>query len=915
MPKPSSFYDHLKQALESFDDPEALGRSSPLAAPYVLGEAVRGAAATAAGRGQALRAAIERAVAQLWGEPMPDDGQALLRAALDESPPGGRYDALILELNYLRRRYRPAPRNQAEIYSDILHISRPTHDRHLRGAVDRLGAALLRQLRPVARLEQPVRPPALVGRDALLAQALGELRAGRAVSLTGPGGVGKTSLGATLAARWGGAVFWFTVRPAVNDQLGSLLFALGHFLHEQGASALWHQLAADGGRIGDGGLALGLALADLAALPRPPLLCFDELDLLRPAGQDQAPPAHLQLLEFLDGLRGHGPLLLIGQRAFWASDTIHAVDTFSPEQLGRWLESLAVPHTPADVTHLHTYTAGNPRLAELCVALYEAGAGASLAEVIRELPRSQALLPLWLRLERRLPPDERRVAQELAVFRSAAPADVWMGEGGEGQTREVLETSQISPTPLARLLARRLVQRDDRGGVALLPALRELIYAELPVELREELHGRASAVRAERGEYTAAAHHLFLAGRPGDAVAAWFPHRADEIGRGQAGAALAIFSQISQRRLAERQAKELLLLRSELHALAGTPARVVEELAQASWPIGDPATPEAMLRLGQATEAQGRPDQALAAYQSGLDATAHLLRRAGQLHVQRSLTYLRQREMAAAWREAQLARFQAETMLGAVHDQSGDYAAALGHYQGALAIAEAIGDEAGLAQTHHYLAILIGRRQELGRALHHFEQAIAFYDRVGDRVSREHVRGNLASAYIQARRFAEAIAPAEEALRFFEAMGNSVRVAQNASNLAEAHAELGNLDPAQHFANLVLRQEEPQSHPYALYTLGTVYRMRGELPQSARYYDESRGMAERHDDAYLLAFAHRALGEVRRAQGQAAQAQAHFAQALQLFQQLNIPDEIAQTRQVAEAHDANRPQDDAPAGA
>ncbi|HMN29131.1 MAG TPA: hypothetical protein PKE45_13345, partial [Caldilineaceae bacterium] len=104
---------------------------------------------------------------------------------------------------------------------------------------------------------------------------------------------------------------------------------------------------------------------------------------------------------------------------------------------------------------------------------------------------------------------------------------------------------------------------------------------------------------------------------------------------------------------------------------------------------------------------------------------------------------------------------------------------------------------AGVAQSHHYLAMLAGRQLAMERALPHFEQAIAFYEHVGDRVNREIVRGNLASAYIQSRRFPEALAPAGLALHFFQAMGNPFRTAQNASNLAEAHAELGNLDQAE----------------------------------------------------------------------------------------------------------------------
>jgi tetratricopeptide (TPR) repeat protein len=445
------------------------------------------------------------------------------------------------------------------------------------------------------------------------------------------------------------------------------------------------------------------------------------------------------------------------------------------------------------------------------------------------------------------------------------------------------------------------VQEDGLAGVALLPALREVVYAEMAVETQEELHAQAAQIRAERGEYTAAAYHLQRAGQPEAAIELWYPQRSHEIQRGQAGAALALFSQISQRRLAPRQRKELLLLRSELLQLMGEPAQIIDELAQIEWPLDDAATSEAKLRWGQALEAQGQPAAALDLYQAGLDAVTQVLRQGAQLRVQRSLTHVRQREMQQAHHEANLARFHVETMLGVVHDESGDYATALAHYQSALAVAQDANYPAGIAQTYHYLAMLAGRRQELKQALAHFEQAMAFYEQVGDLVNRENVRSNLASAYIQARRFAAALQPAELAMRFFQAMGNPFRTAQNASNLAEAHAELGNLDEAQHFAELVLQQEEPHSHPYALYTLGTVYKTRGDWAMAEHSYDQSRQIAEMNDDTYLLAFALRALGEVHLAQHREADAAIRLAQALNLFQRLNIDEEVRQTEAVVQA--------------
>lgn len=886
---PAYFYDHLRCALELFDRPALLGAQSPLATPYVLGEALRGFEASDSGRGMALRALILRAAEQLWGGPLPADGASMLAAALADGDSGYRYDCLVLELNYFKERYRPAPRNQAEIYVDILHISRPTHDRHLRCAVECLGAALLALLRPALYLEQPAPPLALVGRADPLARLQAGLAAGKRVALVGRGVVGKTALGAAAAAAWGPAPrFWYTFRLGLSDQLAGLLFTLGRFLHGQGASALWHQLVADRGRMPDGALALGLALADLRQLPAPPLLCFDDLDVLRPADAGQPHPAHAQILAFLEGLGGHVPLLLIGQQLFWAHDALVEVGELSHADLATWLTASGLPHAPADVSHLYDYTAGNPRLAELCVALFQTGASPTFAAALEQLPQTQALLPLWLRLERDLSALERRVLQTLAVFRRSAPADAWLHGAAE------------EAAALDRLVARRLARLDGRGGVALPPPLRAIIYRELPAERREELHARAAQIRAERGAYTAAAYHLHRAGLPEAAIELWHAYGDQEIEQGQAAAALAIFAQIAPRRLSARHAELLLLLRARLHELAGEPASVVDDLVQASWDDHNPATPEAMLRLGRAVQAQGDRALALRTFQVGLDAAA-LLRVSTQLYAQRSLAHVAQRDMGQAWREARLAYFHAVVTMGVVSAQSGEHAAARGHYLTALAAAEELGYQAGMAEAHHHLAALAGRHQALDEALHHFERALAFYERIGDRRGLEHVRGNMACAFVQARRFAEALAPAEQALRFFTALGDPFRAAQHAANLALAHAELGSLDQAEALAHSVLRQDEPQSHPAALYALGVVQLRRGDLAQAERYYDQSRRLALINDDRYQLGFAWRALGEVARAQGSEERAGPAFAEAIGLFHTLQLDEEVRRTEDLAAA--------------
>ena len=275
--KATTFFDQLKLALEFHDDPVLLAAHSPLATPYFLSGALRTKSpdAPSAGApvdwGQVLCDEIARSVALLWGGPLPENQQALMEAVDEEAQTArsDRYDFLVLELNYFGRIVQPRPRTQAEIYHDILHVSRATHDRHLREAVARLGERLLQRLRPTVRLELPTLRGALIGREPQRQESLRALGTGQCVSLVGVGGVGKTTLGAWLASRWArDSVFWFTIRPHFNDRLPSLLFALGYFLHRRGASSLWQQLVADGGKVADANLSLGLALADIEALRR-----------------------------------------------------------------------------------------------------------------------------------------------------------------------------------------------------------------------------------------------------------------------------------------------------------------------------------------------------------------------------------------------------------------------------------------------------------------------------------------------------------------------------------------------------------------------------------------------------------------------------------------------------------------------
>ncbi|MFN3331130.1 MAG: hypothetical protein ACK47M_01295, partial [Caldilinea sp.] len=464
-PAVEQYYEQVRQSLNNLDNLEQLGATSPLAAPYFLGNLLDPTDLTKRGRGKVLLTTMHRAADKLWGGPPPTTRDELEAAANAERQEmgnkGPRYACLLLELRYFRRFFAPAAFPKASQEADIrehLGVGRGPYFTHLKAARQLLGDALLDLVQPTLRLEQPPRlRHALIAREKLIAAIAVNLAAGEAVALNGASGVGKTWLAAAVAQQWPNpAVFWYTLRPTINDQVDSALFALAHFCHQHGASSLWRQVIADGGRIADRNMALGYLRADLHDLPVQPLLCFDELDMLQSLPEEMT-VRQQEWIALLSGLYHHAALLFVGRQRVLPVDHAYQVDSLDPTATARLLHGSNLDAAPDEIETLHRYTGGNPRLVQLCLALVtEHG---SLAETMAQLPESPILHLIFERLWQRLPTDLRETAQQLAVFCSPAPADAWT------EARSTLDD----------LAERRITFYDRQGGVELLPLYRDLI--------------------------------------------------------------------------------------------------------------------------------------------------------------------------------------------------------------------------------------------------------------------------------------------------------------------------------------------------------------------------------------------------------------------------------------------------------
>ncbi len=769
-----------------------------------------------------------------------------MRKALREvrqQPGTPRYSYLILELRCFQRYLRP--RRMADIWEDEAYMpgSRAEHYRDFDVAVEHLGQALLRYLHPTLHPEQPA-AQTLVGYEAQLAQATQTLSEGKTVALSGPGGVGKTALGALLYVQAGGVrpAFWYTMRLTLTDRLTSLLFALGHFLHTHGASHLWQLLLASGGRVDDANLALALARQDVASLQPQPLICLDELDILDQPDPEQAIPAHVQLLEFVGGLAEFTPLLMIGQRAVLQAGLHLELTGLATPQVHALLQQQAVRLAPDEVEQLYRYTHGNPRLILLCLALHTAGE--ALAETLASVPDAPGIIPILRRLWARLDGDERRMLQRLAVFRSPAPASSWSEDAAV----------------MASLARRRLVQLDGAGGVELHMALRAPIYADLSGDLRERLHTEAAGLRQLHGEYTSAAYHYVQASRAGEAIQVWYPHRQQELQRGRGEVALALLRELPRRGLGKAERNALDLCLAELFRLAGDLEAGRRQLELEDWQGEREAVVRAAALRGEFLEALGFPDSALATYGDAMLVTSRLLGQLVHLRRQRSMVHLRQKRMDQAWQEAKLAECQLLNLRGELEEEAGRYAEALATYQQALVLAQALDDPTSLALSEGNLASVYGRKQDVDQAVAYSQRAIERCRQIGDYFALAKLNINLAYIFIQTRRFAEAVEAAAVALRTYQAMNTPYYASIAAVNLADAAYETGDLTRAESAARVALDFEEAQSMPYALFTLGQVLRAQQRWGGAEAHYSESARLAQFNQDVYLAAYALRRVG-------------------------------------------------------
>jgi predicted ATPase/DNA-binding SARP family transcriptional activator len=833
---------------------DALGALTALLAPPAEGQPTR--LRQKGGRDAGIRAALEWAHHAASAAPLREEPRLelmrLYEAAGQPGPALRQYEelerALRAELDVAPSPHAraAAARLRQELAPEGAGDTQPTPGRRgKRPAPPPVPAAAL----PAAPAAAPVVPQPLAdrlppslnrffGRDHELGRLLELLApmndAARVVTITGPGGTGKTRLAVEAARRLNGSRGrWFVPLADLTDPRlipGAVLDALG--VPRSAGIDPMDQLAA-------------------AVGAQPGLMVLDNYEQLAPAGA----PVVQSLLERLPGVTclvtSRRRLALPGERQLPvrplpAPDELPDVDPADPEDLLRYPSVQLFVDRAQAVCPDFQVTKGNAgAVAALCRRLEGIPLAIELAAA-----RAQALTPAQMleRLEARegaallarrggegtrhgslwaaidwsydlLTAEQRRFFARLSVFRGGCTAEA---------AAEVCEEPGALEY-LAQLRERSLITAEEAGSgirFRLLEALREYAFERLAPEER-------SALGLRHAEYFRALAEQGAAELTGPGQADWLARLQAEhdnlraairwsLEAGEAGSecglltAAALFRFWVMRGFLSEGREHL----SAVLSRAGG-ARTV-------------ARAKALNAAGVLAQHQGDTAQARALYEEAL----------------------------AICRELGERKFAASALgnLGTLAYRTSDYALAWRHLEESTAIRRELGDCWGVANNLNVQAIVASYRGDLDLADRCYGESLALFREVGDRHNTAMLLGNRAS--LAEKRGDDALAEVlhREALGVYREIDDREDVTLPLAGLASIACKRGDYDAARGYLEegLTVARKSGSRPRIALLLsrMGSLALETGDPEASAAYIRESlaiyRGTGSRLDIAVLL---------------------------------------------------------------
>jgi len=138
--------------------------------------------------------------------------------------------------------------------------------------------------------------------------------------------------------------------------------------------------------------------------------------------------------------------------------------------------------------------------------------------------------------------------------------------------------------------------------------------------------------------------------------------------------------------------------------------------------------------------------------------------------------------------------------IGVVSDSTGDYPAALEHFNSALVLFHELGNRSGVASVTGNIGIVYNDTGDYPAALEHYNSALALHNELGNRSGVASVTGNIGIVYDITGDYPAALEHFNSALALHHELGNRRGVARATGNIGNVYGSTGNYPAAlEHF--------------------------------------------------------------------------------------------------------------------